>query len=617
MFRRSLIQLIGLPAPVNFGGSPAQPIAMSPREAAIEQLAVEVFSKGNKILKVVDDLGTLPEGLHSFPEVCFVGKPSCGKSSVIATLCHNIKMGRTGRGGGRTTKLEFFNVGDCMLLVDTPSYGSWERRTVALNALGVTLMRRYISLRKEGNLKHVYWLIESPQYEFKMKYQSHVNARSRQVARDVLRIEPRDEEMLDFLAHEKVPFTVLLSKADRLQDKPDRIRRAIDDVHEFIGTDDIPVMPISCRPRSPAECRNVHELMCDITDKCCGELKDNELTLKGLHSLSYLPPTAQSIIAVEANYPVGAHVMPISNSRSISETVKLHNEAKLGFVRVRQASKLFGTSFYEKALGYSNDELVAPSHDAGVATSRLSHNSLTSSSTNSSVTTGTLVESPINETSSLVASPTASNEVLLTTKQQHDKLQVQQQQLAAMSVADLLPKNRENATTISNVLGVALPVTMVGASVTRAAKAIDRSADAYAEMVEAQGYYGIVNSSEDFFITAAGTPSHQERTLSERKNGPRYASHREIAKQRMLDKYVKGVRKDRSIQLDAHGYMCPWLGSNSGGGPRVKGSSVVTNGGSGALVRGLKESGFGGHSLSRKTTKNTFRATKKTGFWAT
>jgi GTP-binding protein EngB required for normal cell division len=609
MLRRSCFHFVGVTSsrPIN-----TQPTPPNPRDLAVEQLALDVFGKGNKLLKVVDDLGTLPEGLHSFPEVCFVGKPACGKSSVIASLCHNRHMGRTGRAGGRTTKLEFFNVGDCMLLVDTPSYGAWQQRDSAQNALGVTLLRRYISLRKTGNLKQVYWLIECPRYENKLRYRNHVNTRSREVARDSLRIEPRDEEMLDFLAHEKVPFTVLLSKADSLRDSPERIQRAMNDVYEFVGTDEIPVMPVACRPQRPDLCRNLHELMCDVTDKCCQELADNEITMKGLHSLSYLPPTAESIITVETQYPVESHVMPISDSQSIGKLVELHNEAKMGFVRVRQASKLFSTAQFETALSHSHEELVGSAAHAQIASGKADESQLLEGRSSA---TSTTAAAPLDSTLVTQSANTAGSLNVVTTTSQ--KQQQQQQQHAVTNIADLLPNNRASATTISNVLGVAIPVTMVGPGTTAAARKIDQSADAYAAMVEAHGYYGIVNSAEDFFITEDGTPSHQEMTLRERLRGPRYISHREISTRRMLEKYVGRVRKERSIQLDAHGYMCPWLGTNSGGGQRVKGSGVVTSGGSGALVRGLKEVGFGGQGFSRKTMKGTFRATSKTGFWAT
>lgn len=558
-------------------------LKMSARDVAIEQLAVECFSKGNKILKVVEEMTALPEGRHSFPEVCFVGKPNCGKSSLVGALCHNRRMGRSGRLGGQTKKLEFFNVGDGLLLVDTPGYGAWSQGTIIQNTLSTTLLRRYISLRKSSNLKQVYWMIECLGAPFDRR--RWMQRTLQQEKTTPLGLGPRDEEMRDFLLHENVPFTILLSKVDRLKRDTD-IHYLVDTVYNFLQRDDVPVMPVACIPARPNACRHTHELMCDIMEKCTRELRDDELTMKGLHSLSYLPPTAQDMIRVEADYPHGASVIPKRDKDSLEHVVQLHNEAKRGFIDVRQQSKLLSAGQFEKALSIDANESSPERSGASNSVPLLEHSGAISPAAHV-VTVGHLTAQP--------NSP--------------------------LELANLLPSTQADSTQVSNVLGVSVPRTMISSQINLSAQKMDQSAEGYAAMIDQQGYYGVLNASEEFFVTAEGSPTLAEMNYRERKSGPRYVSHREKSSQRMMQKFVQRQRKGRSIQLDAQGYMCPWLGSSEGPSRRrVMGASTTPPGGSssgGALVRNLKGSGFGGRSVSRKTLKNTFRATKKTGVWAT
>jgi GTP-binding protein EngB required for normal cell division len=564
---------------------------MSTRDRLVEELAVDVFSRGNKILKVVEEMTSLPEGRHSFPEVCMVGKPNCGKSSLIGALCHNFKMGRSGTHPGQTKKLEFFNIGDGLLLVDTPGYGTWERASMAKTVIGVTSMRRYISLRKQSNLKHVYWLLECPDVSVR-----HNRGGGRRNVVQRLDIGPRDEEMLQFLVHERVPFTVLLSKVDRLRGNSPQLHSLVDDVHHFIHTDKIPVMPVAARKGGA----HLHELMCDIVDKCTQDLSDNEINFKGLHSLSYLPPSAQDVVAVEARYPHGGHVLPVCDKDSIESIVQMHKEARLGFVQNRMQHKLFSSGQLEKALKLDGStmhtgarlEENTPAHMQGHRVHVHVSDSIT-----------TLREE---ERSAMVERTDPAELPLI----------AQSVNTTALDLASLLPSVASNATDVSNVLGVAIPTTMIGGGINRIAQTLDQSAEAYAAMIEAQGYDGVLNATNDFFVVG-GKQSLAEMDYHERKRGPRYDSHLGKSRRRLIEKFVKRTRKDRSVQLDAQGYMCPWLGGNIQAS-RVQGNDAQRVAGrSVGIVRNLKQTGFGGQSLSRKTLKNTGRATKKVGFWAT
>jgi hypothetical protein len=100
--------------------------------------------------------------------------------------------------------------------------------------------------------------------------------------------------------------------------------------------------------------------------------------------------------------------------------------------------------------------------------------------------------------------------------------------------------------------------------------------------------------------------------------------HRVERQKAMLNKYVErvGVHNERAIRLDAQGYMCPWLGTGdhqslmlggAGGGGRGPGPSAAATG---SRMRGLKQRGWGGHSLPPNTLRGRGRSTLKQARWA-
>src|ERR1700722_1041417 len=59
----------------------------------------------------------------SLPEICFIGRSSVGKSSLINALVGRKALARTSQNPGLTKQLNFFNLGDALMLVDMPGYG--------------------------------------------------------------------------------------------------------------------------------------------------------------------------------------------------------------------------------------------------------------------------------------------------------------------------------------------------------------------------------------------------------------------------------------------------------------------------------------------------------------
>ncbi len=65
------------------------------------------------------------EGLPrtQLPEIAFCGRSNVGKSSLVNALTGRKTLARTSNTPGRTQELNFFNLGDALILVDLPGYG--------------------------------------------------------------------------------------------------------------------------------------------------------------------------------------------------------------------------------------------------------------------------------------------------------------------------------------------------------------------------------------------------------------------------------------------------------------------------------------------------------------
>lgn len=91
-------------------------------EEAIEA-ARKIFAGPVAFLKSAPALKFLPD--MDAPEVAFAGRSNVGKSSLLNALTNRNGLARTSNTPGRTQELNFFDVGDPLILrlVDMPGYG--------------------------------------------------------------------------------------------------------------------------------------------------------------------------------------------------------------------------------------------------------------------------------------------------------------------------------------------------------------------------------------------------------------------------------------------------------------------------------------------------------------
>jgi GTP-binding protein len=145
-----------------------------------------------------DRLEQLPEA--SLPEVTFSGRSNVGKSSLINALTGRNALARTSDTPGRTQQLNFFNLGERLMLVDVPGYGYAKESKTKVEAW-TELVRRYLKGRVP--LRRVCLLIDSRHGP-----------------------KPVDDAMMRLLDGAAVPFQVVLTKADKLTPKAEAAVRA-------------------------------------------------------------------------------------------------------------------------------------------------------------------------------------------------------------------------------------------------------------------------------------------------------------------------------------------------------------------------------------------------------
>lgn len=131
------------------------------------------------------DLKNLPN------EIAFVGRSNVGKSSLINALTNNGKLAKTSSTPGKTKFVNYFKINDGQFyIVDLPGYG-YHKASKSAEEKWTRLIESYFL--KSQNLKCVFVLVDS--------------------RHDV---SPLDLVMINFLVANRLPFVVVLTKADKL-----------------------------------------------------------------------------------------------------------------------------------------------------------------------------------------------------------------------------------------------------------------------------------------------------------------------------------------------------------------------------------------------------------------
>ncbi len=151
-----------------------------------------MFTKSCNFVIGCAQLEQVPESLT--PEIAFAGRSNVGKSSLINALVGHKALARTSNTPGRTQQINFFDLGDRLMIADLPGYG-YARAPKAQVRDWSKLVQSYLIGR--ANLRRILVLVD---------------------ARHGLK--DNDRSVMMVLDQAAQPYQVVLTKADKIKQQP-------------------------------------------------------------------------------------------------------------------------------------------------------------------------------------------------------------------------------------------------------------------------------------------------------------------------------------------------------------------------------------------------------------
>ncbi len=157
-------------------------------------------------------------GDSDLPEICFSGRSNVGKSSLINKILGRKSIARVSSKPGKTVTINFYKV-ENIRLVDLPGYG-YAKVAYSEKERWAELMEGYFGSGR--NIKRVFQLVDM-----------------RHPATDF------DLSMLDYLSQMEIPYSVILTKADKLNKSETEKRLSL--IKEELGdfAQDCEIIPFS------------------------------------------------------------------------------------------------------------------------------------------------------------------------------------------------------------------------------------------------------------------------------------------------------------------------------------------------------------------------------------
>jgi GTP-binding protein len=126
----------------------------------------------------------------TLPEIAFAGRSNVGKSSLINTLVGRKTLAKTSNTPGRTQLINFFTINEKVAFVDLPGYG-FAKVSQSIKKDWGDMIEAY--LRERQSLALVVFILD-------------------------IRRDPSEDDLSlrDWLAHYRIPYVYILTKADKL-----------------------------------------------------------------------------------------------------------------------------------------------------------------------------------------------------------------------------------------------------------------------------------------------------------------------------------------------------------------------------------------------------------------
>ena len=177
------------------------------------------------------------------PMIAVCGKSNVGKSAFINILANKNKLARTSGDPGRTRLVNYFDFGE-FLLADLPGYGFARVSKAEKDKWGKMLDDFFA---EKENIAHVFALAD-------------------------IRHDPTRDDltMIDYLYYERIPFTVVATKSDKLAKT--RVKDAVRRIAAAFKTGEGNVLPVSAvTKKGKDEVLSLIEKICALATEPEGE----------------------------------------------------------------------------------------------------------------------------------------------------------------------------------------------------------------------------------------------------------------------------------------------------------------------------------------------------------
>ncbi|EMT39930.1 GTP-binding protein [Thermoanaerobacter thermohydrosulfuricus] len=126
----------------------------------------------------------------NFPQIVIVGRSNVGKSTLINTVLNRKNLAKTSSKPGKTRGINFYLINNGSYLVDLPGYG-YAKVSKEMKKQWAHNIETFLNTSK--NLRHALLLID-------------------------IRRTPTEDDflMVNWFRHKELPFTVVLTKADKV-----------------------------------------------------------------------------------------------------------------------------------------------------------------------------------------------------------------------------------------------------------------------------------------------------------------------------------------------------------------------------------------------------------------
>jgi GTP-binding protein len=173
--------------------------------------------KTAKFITGAPNLGACPE--PTLPEFCFAGRSNVGKSSLINKLTNKRRLARTSNTPGKTQQMNYYKIDEKLFIVDLPGFGFAKVPQKERERWGKDIQHY---LLKRDTLRLILHLVDSRHPPTQL-----------------------DEDFFFWMASNGMPFSVILTKADKLSNNKlaQSKQRVINILREM--NIEVPVIPCS------------------------------------------------------------------------------------------------------------------------------------------------------------------------------------------------------------------------------------------------------------------------------------------------------------------------------------------------------------------------------------